>query len=43
MAVHVIQLENLSEQVQKLSEILRKYEKQWKEGGEELRSDINLR
>jgi len=36
MAVYVIQLENLNEQVQKLSEILRKYEKQWKENGEEL-------
>ena len=36
MTVHVIQLEKLPEQVGKLVEILKKYEKQWKENDEEL-------
>lgn len=36
MTVHVIQLEKLPGQIDKLVEILRKYEKQWKESDEEL-------
>lgn len=42
MAVHVIQLENLDQQVEELVGILRKYEKQWKENNNELIShDLN--
>jgi hypothetical protein len=36
MTVHVIQLEKLPEQIDKLVEILKKYENQWKENDEEL-------